>query len=323
MVSLLPLVLTAIAIGIAIYIACRQREQFKKLEEIGTQTKDTTAKLKTDIMINKVVTDFFQLREGKSNVQEYKCIFPAKYQNKPLPVIAQGDFYAIHILSYRLGQDKLELKWIVEEQDVDDNLLNGNVIFLCAPTENPALKKRYPFAEIRIGETRNMPNIEWPLEELDIPCWFVNDYTDPRTSEGRPIRKIKVYSTKLLLESPAENFYIDVLRDDNNRSGYKGEPQVDFGIFARLNKDNNRYIIISGIHQYGTWIVADFLSSFLGGEDVSYKEVFQSNKDFVAIIWGEFDSENLKVTAKGVEKNYLWIKSEDKWENIKAEGIKS
>jgi hypothetical protein len=314
-------ILAIFTIVITVFIAVIQQYQLYELMDIGRQTKATTEKLKTDSLVNENVSNFFLLPEDKGQKKKkYKCILPVEYRSKPLPFINQGDFYAIHVLSTRLGEDNLDIERITRNESVDEKLLQGNVIFICEPRSNPALKKLFDIKEIRNEGDRTQLR-KWPLDELNIPCWFIEDFID---TPNKPVRKIKIYDGSLeeWFKSPAEECY---MRADNLEQGKKFicdvNIQRDYGIFARLNRGNDQYIIISGLHQYGTWIVASFLSNLLGGKDVVYKSTFLSNKDFIAVITGEFDNEKLTVNSEsiGVPNQYIWTKKDNTWTRMLKE----
>lgn len=311
------IILASAAIGIAIVIALTHYIQLKKLEYIGNQTKETTEKLNTESVIRKIVNDVFVLKdEEKNKEKKYKCFFPVEYyKSSPLPSIRQGDFYAIHVLSTRLGEDNVDLIGIPKDEPIEERSLTGNVIFICSPSANSALKALFDIKKIENEDNREQMD-EWLLK-LDLPCWFV-EYSQ----EKRAVRRIKVYNEYNneiiddLLTSPAEPCYI---KAETLENGQKYEPdtnlQQDYGIFARINKNNSKYIIIAGIHQYGTWIVASLLSNLLGNVDVDYRLAFQESKDFICVISGEFDNKRLTINRKSIEvhKQYMWVKEDNKW----------
>lgn len=319
----IPVILSIATIIVAIHIALIQQSQLTKLEDVGKQTGETIEKLKTDSLINEIVNNFFILTDKeKGRQKKYKCIFPVEYRSKPLPFINQGDFYAIHVLSSRLGEDNLDLKRITQNDTIEDSLLKGNVIFICAPIANPALRRLFDTEKIK-GEEDRQRLKKWPLEGLGIPCWFVEDYRGAK--KERPVRMIKISHEQIneLLPSPAEDRY----EEADMLEGEKYEPEDiilrDHGIFARITKDNNQYIIIAGIHQYGTWIIADLLNDILSGKTVDYKSTFRESKeDFISIITGEFDNEKLTVNEKsiGVYNSYLWTKKDDTWTRVYRTG---
>ncbi|MCG2736072.1 MAG: hypothetical protein L6282_06715 [Candidatus Methanoperedenaceae archaeon] len=320
------IILTLIAIDITIFIAWTQEKQLRnqeqqlnKLEDIGNHTKETTEKLKTDSIILSIIKKFFILRDlGK----KYQLFFPVEYDVKPLPLINQGDFYAIHVVSSRIGEDNLYLETITKDTKFDKISIDGDAIFICAPHANPALKKIYDFKKIENDEAiSKLENEKWPFEELDLPCWFVEDHRDySRNAERKwKTRKIWVYDTKELLESPAENCYRAAYEKGKGKE-FKctTDIQQDYGILARVNKNDKQYIIIAGLHQYGTWIVASFLSNLLGGKNVDYKSTFLNENDFIAVIWGEYNNKKLAVNSEsiGVYKKYIWMKESGKWVRI-------
>lgn len=320
------IILALIVIDITIFIAWTQEKQIRnqeqqlnKLEDIGGHTKETTEKLKTDSIIHTIIKNFFARTD---NSKKYRLFFPVEYDAKPLPLINQGDFYAIHVVSSRIGEDNLVLEQITKETKSDKISIEGDAIFICAPHANPALKKIFDIKKIENDEALiKLENEKWPFEELDIPCWFVEDnrnYNENTESKWRT-RKIWIYDTKELLVSPAEDCYKQAHKMKKGME-FKcmTNLQQDYGIFARVNKNGNQYIIIAGMHQYGTWIVASFLSNLLSGKNVEYQSTFLSNKDFIAVIWGEYNHNKMTVNSEsvGVLNKYIWMKESGKWVRV-------
>lgn len=311
-------ILAIIAIYITIFIAHTQVNQLKKLEDIGNQTKETTEKLKTESIIRKNINILFPLKDkGK----KYKCFFPVEYKAKPLPMINQGDFYAIHVVSTCLGEDNLDLEPIAKDHPSAEISLESNAIFICAPHANPALKMLFDIKEIKSNsDEKQLEDENWPVKELDLPCWFVEDSREnSRNAKSIWItRKIWIYGENIkdLLKSPAEDSYKDAHGlEEGKEFKYKTNNQQDLGIFARINKNDNQYVIIAGLHQYGTWIVGSFLSKLLDGENVDYRSTFLSGNDFIAVIWGEFNNKKLTINSErmGVFMKYIWTKESGKW----------
>jgi hypothetical protein len=165
---------------------------------------------------------------------------------------------------------------------------------------------------------------KWPLDALNIPCWFVEDKRGNVEDKcnKKSIYKIKIYShsngnvLEELLQSPSEYLY-----EEMNKVGYglrftpQSDIQRDYGIFARFSKDNYQHIIIAGIHQYGTWIVAQLLNDLLCGEKMEYCSTFLDNNDFISIITGEFVHKKLLVNKDSIEvlHKFIWVKEGDHW----------
>jgi len=95
------------------------------------------------------------------------------------------------------------------------------------------------------------------------------------------------------LISPADTEYIDALMEKDRRN----EEVPDYGILSRIKKaGGNHHFILSGIHQYGTWIVADYLRKILcdsppthvHGLESKLRKVFEGEDDFTAIVSGRY-----------------------------------
>ena len=115
--TIVGMILTIVAIILANYIALTQKKSIYKLECIGRQTQEIIEDLKTKSEINKIVRNFFIFDKEKGRKTRYKCFFPVENGPKPLPFINQGDFYAIHVLSTRLGEDNLDLIRITQKKN--------------------------------------------------------------------------------------------------------------------------------------------------------------------------------------------------------------
>jgi hypothetical protein len=168
-------------------------------------------------------------------------------------------------------------------------------------------------------DVKPAPNI------YDLPCWFVEYETDPTYGTSYKInvydRLNEIYE---VLESPSESCCIEASKLDPD---VKFKPAIptykDLGIFGRLSKDEHKYIIISGIHGFGTWIIATFLNDILEGNNKNiinfnekHNEIFFGEGDFIAVIKGEFDVNKLFVKRIGVYDDYIWTKDEDKWKLV-------
>ncbi len=360
--NIVSLSLGFVSIVITAFIAFQQRKQLNHAVNIGNETKSITATLATDSFVADRASKLFPLsRKYQGTHNRYKIVYPVHYlSGKPLPLINQGDFYAIHVIGMALGLDKVSLKEIDTSKGsvkVEDDWVTGNVIFICSPQSNPALNKKFSYVATHSDDNRawkgkskkrkshkekrcnSEDDIKKWLKKMNLPCWFVNDYQsiddikvrrkdDKVTSEQydrTPIKKIQVYDAheqgqKLdePLESNAEHCY------RRKRNGVGNVPYGkagDYGIFARLTEGDNRYIIIAGLHQYGTWIVADYVNRVLrfnedklGTLEAEYMRAFTSDSDFMAVIEGEFDSSSMSVESPRVYGNKLWVRSKgEKW----------
>lgn len=339
--EIIALVFAGCSIIIAFVIAYRQNR-------IGLQTKSITEKLATDYFVKEQVKKIFPVLAKKDSLSNYKIVFPAKYDGKPLPLINQGDFYAIHVLGMAIGFDKIILKEVDRNNfntEEAKNFSKGNTIFICSPQANPALNLEFPYAtkivaettEVNPGNTHNREQHicatdddtkEW-LKNIGLPCWFINSsevvYNEgTKRNETILVKKIQVYDKDFTgpndklsspLTSGAEECYSEAKRQTLKVSFGNIN---DIGIFARINKNENRFLILAGIHQYGTWIVSEYLNKILHqetSEEEKIIEKFTGDDDFVAIINGQFESKTMKVDSCKVHCNDLWIRqgSDKRW----------
>jgi hypothetical protein len=329
------LVLTLIALVITIIIAFNQHfqltslqsigeqtketttnqlEQLARLQKIGEQTQETTEALRTETKIREAVENFFKISEKHG--KKFQLIYPEEYDNKPLPMINQGDFYAIHVVSTRLGEENL-LNTPLPLLSGAGGKTGENLIFICSPYANPALKHLYEINTVfRItkdkvqvkGEDENFPKVPKGL-----PCWFVSEEV---ANKSRPVRRIWVEDDGKLIDSPVEDLYEEAFTQ-RKKFRHPAKAQDDYGIFGRWHENNCQYIVIAGIHQYGTWIIAYLLSELCYGRSVRGKDIFLGKQDFIAIIEGVFDYTTLKVKRADILTGYIWTKNGENWDRVK------
>ncbi|MPM95443.1 hypothetical protein SDC9_142597 [bioreactor metagenome] len=124
------------------------------------------------------------------------------------------------------------------------------------------------------------------------------------------------------MDSPSEECCVEASSPKYENKEYRpqNEIQSDYGILARISKDDYKYIIIAGIHGYGTWITASFLNNLLRGtyQDEIYKKVFFGDNDFIAVIYGLFDTKKLYVSNEniGVHQKYCWKREASEWKQV-------
>jgi hypothetical protein len=302
-IGIIAIVLALIALFITISIAQTQDKQLSKLEDIGNETKDTTIKLNTNSIMQDRIKKLFPLKDTR---KKYKLFFPVDYLRKTLPLINAADSYAIHVISTHLGVDNLDLEPFARSDSNIENInLNSDAILICV--DNPALKKLYMIKEIDSKDSDG--------SNTDLPCWFVEE----KDTDGWKTYKIWINGTDAPLESPADK-YCKAATKLNVGQKYSTEPpkRQDYGIFARLDKDDHKCIIIAGIHGYGTWIIASLLNDLLQGKVIEYSDYFFGDKDFIAVIYGEFDQKRLVVNSQriGVLKKYIWVKDANEWKPV-------
>lgn len=301
-----------IGIAIAITIAVKQNQAIKKIHAVGKETKETAEALRLDSLIKERVKRFFRTTEVIDEKNKYKCIYPHKYSDRPLPSINAGDYYALSILERRLGSENIKLFGLSSDEEFDDSQLKGNMVVVCAHVANPVVRTVF-----EIHNIENDSDLSG-IDSMKTPCWFADDsrpeMKTPQDKRNEPVRKIRVSidSTNDLIESPAEDSYIKLHNDPMQRNLIIGIQQ-DYGILGRITIDDNTYFIIAGIHQYGTWVVATFLDRLLRERETRYEDCMLGGDDFIAVIWGEFDTSKMKVREARVHHNYLWVKERNSW----------
>ncbi len=66
-------------------------------------------------------------------------------------------------------------------------------------------------------------------------------------------------------------------------------------------------LVLAGIHQYGTWIAAEYFRKLAAGSDLGEGNELRSDRDFCAIVYGEFNPKSFRVTLCDIERHYLWF----------------
>jgi hypothetical protein len=158
---------------------------------------------------------------------------------------------------------------------------------------NPALKQLFKFNHSGTNANSNIDNLA---------CWF-EEYGTTTYNTEKAIRLAVNYKDihdKLL--SPSEDCFTFTSKlDQNNEFNTNPKIKSDLGIFARISKNGYKYIIIAGIHGSGTWIIASFLNNHLYGKyknEDKFNKIFFDEKDFIAVIFGYFDTKKLVVDEK-------------------------
>jgi hypothetical protein len=324
----LELFLAIAAIGITGFITCRQEIQLLKITDIGIQTNDLTLKQQSDSSIRANIDSFFSFDQVLHSGKKFQIVFPVLDQQKPLPLLNQGDFYAIHIITSRIPENFVDLIQIPDSlpkkvPPIDDT---NPIIYICAPQVNEALNRLYHFKEIRNNsDCEELKKGNWPIDTLKIPCWFIEDC---RSSSGQ-VRRIYIKDSSIqasehkILKSPAEDLYKEA-----KKAGFHHPTSIhDYAIFGRITLDNeakSQCFILAGIHQYGTWIVAKLLRNIINSnkEDLDYRSVYLSKNDFIAVIEGKFNFKTLDIADNDIKVhfNYLWIKVEGEWKKADSKG---
>lgn len=323
----LEIFLAIVAIAISVIIAYRQELQLRKISDIGTQTKDLALKQQSDSTIRDNLEKFFFISRVKHKNKKFKIVFPVYFQEKPLPLLNQGDFYAIHIITSRISEDLVELIQVYESTPDHDFTSDPNpVIFICAPQANRFLEKSYQFQKITDDASyEQLKQTNWPLDPLGLPCWFVEDNRKAWSQRSIYVNDLTIPGRKTdLLPSPAEVSYIQA---KNQKTGFHHPTLInDYAIFGRItinDKEKTQRFFLAGIHQYGTWIAAKLLRNIINNtENLPYRPVFSRPDDFIGIIEGRFNVKTLDIADNDIRVvfNYLWVKDKGTWKKVDLEG---
>ena len=299
-----------VQVGELTLIGTKQQEQMTELTSISKDTKETARKLKSDARTREIISVF--LGTADKSVGRYTCVFPIFWDQKPLPLITSGDYHAIQVIQNFLGAENVDLLAVAEKETAP---ISGNVIYLCSPKANIALESLAPAVQI----INNKCNEEPKFDNIILPCWFGDATIKDESSGGdKTIKTIWIPEHNHVLRSPSDDAYInaaklrkgDVYKDDTIK-------RTDYSILMRLSINDNRIVVIAGIHQYGTWTCGDFFQKLIREEIKEYSEVFMSQDDIVAVIWGEFNAKTFKTERCGVYEQYLWTrKNNDVWKRV-------
>ena len=272
----------------------------EETKKIGIDTHHTAVQLRFDNFKKEVIRDFFC--QANENHKSYKCVFPVLYNKRPLPYIVVGDYNALHVIQSMIGVESLELIQVTNSIEVREKI-GGNVIYLCTPQANPALRL--------IAPPLSLPAQCAPkFDTLEIPCWFANDGNQ---------KSIYIWDGGEQLTSPAEKAYLSANLLEGGEPYFHPSPSTkDYAILLRLTIDSKKIFVVAGIHQYGTWIGGDFFRLLTRGEFSEYSDIFRSDKDFLAVLWGEYNYKSFTVSSCGIHHDYFWEKDVDVWKKVKT-----
>jgi hypothetical protein len=238
-------------------------------------------------------------------------------------------------------------KNVSNAKNINSNIPQGNFAFICGPQSNTILNDLYPFASIFKNQGATYPPekltdklqcyckdrqdlINW-LKEIKLPCWFIDEYQNPKENKDskeididslRKIKKIQIYDKddeeyelQMPMESAAEECYRKAKYTEKKVPFGKVE---DYGIFGRITKNSDkglsRIIIVSGLHQYGTWIISDYINKIIRRErdsfkDGKYLDIFQDSElDFISVIRGSYSSSTMTVEYSEIDGDKLWVR---------------
>jgi len=328
-IEIWSIMLALIAIAISVLIAYNQQIQLSKLRIIGAETSETARELRTASAIRSVVRVVFMLSDPCNKMGDrFRCLYTHEFKDHPLPYINIAAYSALQILTHRLGEERVELRGImageeflsdptqgiVTEKGIPSDLTRGNVILLGHRTAGTVIRSYLP---------EGWPDYDHEATDapLELPCWLVTETEN--LSSGASIDNTIIiiregHAKSKKITSPAHPRYRDAAERGPGKGPQVAKAQDDYGIFARLHVKDCRYVILTGMHAYGTWIVGEFLDRLLRGENMTYRDVFLGKEDFISIVWGEVDEERLKVVRTMVHHDFLWTGGCRKWRRISA-----
>ncbi|MEO5345414.1 MAG: hypothetical protein H7834_03425 [Magnetococcus sp. YQC-9] len=293
--------------------------------------------IKSDQLREKNSNRFFQMDSQLGVV----LVVPVVCKDRPLAMINSGDYYAILVITERM-KGEVSYDWVrnhdgdpalssgLQEEQLGDLEIQANLdnhpnhIYLCTPWVNRKLNNRWPiWNQETIYDGTDKSN-------YNFPCWFYRDVPKNAVSKkGKPYLKIRInWNNDIVdLESMADKYYdmAEIVKRCYSGKEYKLGPSVDdFAIIARLtHKDGRKDIIVAGLHQLGTWIVADFINGQINRKinrgkpydcrDDEISEIILGSDDFIAIISGTFDFNIMKVTWSEVYHGHIWQYKQGSW----------
>lgn len=291
----LSVLMAAVSLVLMVWIAYRQHNAHHKLVDIA---KSIQSRRFTKLNVYR----FFGKRTS------WQCHIPVMYRRKPLPLTEAGDYYALHVISTHLDDPKQTVIEFVNREDSADTSVphSRNSIFLCSPLANRALNSLCPAYYENDDEV-----VEQFSLRHDLPCWF--QVSDQQCC----IRELK--NDRTPLHSEADSAYSAAKKLVDGKDLAPTKLQRDIGILARLKRGGKTNVIIAGIHQYGTWLIADFLNELLQGKAKRGSDFFLSNDEFVAVIEGQFNQSKLRAKRTQLCGDHLWHRGKNKqyWSKIK------
>lgn len=169
----------ALSLGVAVAqmnnlsaVSEKQNTQLEDISAIGRKLETSSIVRKN---IKKLLPDFDV--DGK----KYQCVIPVQYIRRPLPLIAAGDYFALHVMQSCMNTDEQpeDLPILPVDRSVaywratshPEFQVDGNAIFLCNPLANPALSVLFPAVEY---DGYGVANIPWKskFEGVHLPFWF-------------------------------------------------------------------------------------------------------------------------------------------------------
>lgn len=303
--------LAFIAIVAAFLFAWRQ-------DGMSRRTHELTQKLNTDRLRIKRVEGFFGIRYFDRSTME--CILPVVEGDlrKPLPLVNGGDFFAANVLSRLLG-DRVRLEPCLKSDGVnDEKMLSWKQVERRAGRQkaSPIVLVCSPEANAYVGElvpTINVDRSGWNMPQ-NLPIWFA------RSEHWKYLKLVEV-NKRLQHNSEADEVYERCEKEE----GYQPTGRVrDSGLIARLKVNGRVFVIIAGIHQYGTWIAGDALFRLLqfGPDETKTPaedaESCFSDDEIVLMYHGEFDHDTWSVVGSSMEFDKGWRRrtGDDEWRRL-------
>lgn len=316
------------ALFVSAIIAFRQERQLKKLKAISSDTKATADKLSAATVISGNVSKFFKLKGGSK--AKFLCYFPVSYRRRPLPSIAEGDYFALYTISSSvgnlIGNENLILREVSKNYSTSIPKKHGvDEIFLCTPSTNSALRNIFPALQVKDTASLNITEFR---NKYDLPCWFAEDHRKRQRGTEKFVKKIwKLEAHQQNGErSPAEEHYEQAYKlNDGERYTHASQEQEDYAIILRTKRNKHFVFVIAGIHQYGTWIAAEFLARAFRGKvtDKQLSDILFGDEDFLMVIWGQFISKELRVGDTDLYKNFAWTRNAGNWKQLERRVINS
>ncbi|MEO1203074.1 MAG: hypothetical protein AAFX10_10215 [Pseudomonadota bacterium] len=292
----LCILLSVTSLVLAIVIAVRQHE-------IAKQTLILTESIESNEKTRSRVDRFF----GKYTT--WQIHLPVSYQRRPLPLVAAGDFFAMHVLSALLGDERATVEFVnTNPQFVDRQAHQNSSLFLCSPKVNKGLGAIYPvFEESKYSADEFHANYK-------LPCWFQSDH--PRSEDWMCIRALQNDNLAPVIAFAANQVYDASQELELGEGPGNLSDQNDHAILARVSQQNRDRgnearldIVMAGVHQFGTWIVAHYVDQLVRGiTKAENPYLLDTDYEFVAVVDGVFAADQLHVIRSGLRPNYFWYR---------------
>ena len=304
-----------ISLAIMIRIANNQN---KVMMDQGRQI-DSLDKLNDELQARKAEHDRVKALFLSSDDRKYTFIMPVEYRRRPLPTIAAGDYYAWHVIQNFVGDIQIDMcltSRLNKSEDEKKEKQETSYFYVRPWLIHCWITLPHGYSSMAITSIIHKTKQEALTASKNSTCrfgsvpasgWFS---TRSISSTKEWDEKVICYfhdggaskncgATNLLISQSDEDYIVcDGLKDNEIPETSKGR-KCDLAVIIRASRRlfnacqtqgaDDKIFVIAGIHQYGTWIAADFLQQFCRGKRSEVDRLFKSEADFALLVYGQFN----------------------------------